>query len=149
MVLFSGTIRENLDPGKCYSDEEIWNVLKDFRLNKSITSLEEEVNDESSLSSGARQLLCCARAFLRDSPLLIMDESTSLLDPKSERLVLEQIFRSNKTIIAIAHRIMNIANFDKVLVVNEGRVVEFDTPENLLRKQHSIFYSLYHKQNYR
>jgi len=115
-----------------------------------VTSLDEEIADDStSLSSGARQLLCCARAFLRHSPVLIMDESTSLLDPKSERLVLDQIFKSQKTIIAIAHRIMNIANFDKVLVVNDGRIAEFDTPDNLLRRPNSIFYSLYHKQGSR
>ena len=118
-------------------------------MNRSFNSLDEEINDETSLSSGARQLLCCARAFLRHSPVLIMDESTSMLDPKSERLVLDQIFRSQKTIIAIAHRILNIANFDKVLVVNEGRVAEFDTPEHLLRNPNSIFYSLYHKQSSR
>src|SRR6218665_1202419 len=99
------------------------------------------------MSSGAKQLLCCARAFLRKSPILIMDESTSLLDPKNERLVLDQIFQSSQTVIAIAHRIMNIANFDKVIVVNDGRVVEFDTPANLLNNSKSIFYSLYHKNH--
>lgn len=78
-----------------------------------------------------------------------MDESTSLLDATSEQLVLQQIFRSQKTIIAIAHRIINIANFDRVIVVDAGRIAEFDTPANLLQNAASIFYSLYNKASSR
>lgn len=72
-----------------------------------------------------------------------------MLDSKSEQLVLDQIFRSQKTIIAIAHRITKLAKFDRVIVVDAGRIAEFDTPANLLKNSHSIFYSLYNKASSR
>lgn len=72
-----------------------------------------------------------------------------MLDSKSEQLVLDQIFRSQKTIIAIAHRITKLTMFDRVIVVNAGRIAEFDTPTNLLKNSHSIFYSLYNKASSR
>lgn len=150
LVLFSGSVRDNLDPDNEYSDEDLWRVLEDFQLSKNVLSLDEEIHDDTSsieqrFSSGQRQMLCCARAFLRKSPILIMDESTSLLDKKNERLVLDQINKSKKTVIAIAHRISNIATFDKVIVVDKGRIAEFDSPEHLLQNENSIFYSLYYK----
>lgn len=142
--------RDNLDPEHEQTDDELWRVLHDFRLAKSVHSLDEEVGEESNnerFSSGERQLLCCARAFLRSTPVLIMDESTSLLDHKSEQLVMDQVFRSQKTVIAIAHRISNISNFDKVAVVNDGVIAEFDTPNKLLQNPQSLFSLLYHKHN--
>lgn len=150
LVLFSGSVRDNLDPDNEYSDEDLWRVLENFQLNKNVLSLDEEIHEdagsiEQRFSSGQRQMLCCARAFLRKSPILIMDESTSSLDKKNERLVLDQINKSTRTIIAIAHRISSIANFDKVLVVDNGRIVEFDSPEHLLQNENSLFYSLYYK----
>lgn len=72
-----------------------------------------------------------------------------MLDSKSEQLVLDQIFRSQKTIIAIAHRITKLTMFDRVIVVNAGRIAEFDTPTNLLKNSNSIFYSLYNKASSR
>lgn len=144
-VIFSGTVRDNLDPCHEYEDDRIWSVLNSFQLNKCITHLDEEISDDQ-FSSGQRQLMCCARAFLRDSKVLIMDESTAALDKKSELIVLKQIFESNKTIIVIAHNIEHIANFDRVLVVDKGRIVEFDRPERLLDNEQTLFYSLYHKQ---
>lgn len=138
--------RDNLDPHEESTDEQIWTVLKDFHLTKQIRDLREEIGDETRYSSGERQLLCCARAFLRRSPVLIMDESCANLDQRTERLVMKQILQSRRTIILIAHNIRNIVNFDRVLVVDKGRVVEFDQPSRLMDNPNSIFYALYHRK---
>lgn len=149
LVIFTGSIRDNLDPDREHSDEELWKILHDFRLDRTITSLDEEFNDEQTVkqrfSSGERQLLCCARAFLVDTPILLMDESTSMLDMKSERLVFDQIFNSSRTILAIAHHVQQIVHFDRIAVVNDGRIIEFDSPNRLLNDSKSMFYTLYHK----
>ncbi|CAG2164179.1 unnamed protein product, partial [Oppiella nova] len=98
VVLFSGTIRENLDPNKEISDDKIRGVLSELNLNSSISSLDEYITEEGlNLSAGQRQMLCIARALLRDSAVLIMDESTSSLDEESEQLILDLIKKTNKT----------------------------------------------------
>ncbi|KPM02317.1 ABC transporter sub-family C-like protein 1 [Sarcoptes scabiei] len=149
LVLFTGTIRDNLDPDYRYGDDKLWRILKEFHLDRTIRSLDEEIfNDSKSemrFSAGERQLFCCARAFLSDSPLLIMDESTSMLDQKSSTIVMQQIHNSKKTILIIAHRISNIIDLDRIAVVDGGHIAEFDTPANLLSNSNSLFSNLYHR----
>ncbi len=136
-----------MDPSHVNSDEEIWSVLNQLNLNKTISSLDDHYSEEGlSLSAGQRQLLCTARAFLRKSSILIMDESTSSLDKETEQLILNIIAKTEKTVISIAHRIINIINCDKVLVLDQGIIAEMGPPQQLLAKKDSIFNSLLHKQ---
>ena len=112
--------------------------MSDKNLNYKI---EENGNN---LSVGERQLICIARAFLKKNKIIVMDEATSSIDFKTENIIQNTIskFMNNCTIITIAHRIKTIINYDKILVMSNGEIVEFDTPKNLLEKK-GLFYLLY------
>ncbi len=141
-VLFSGTIRSNLDVEGEYSDEDIWEVLaliglKDY-VSKSEEKLESEVEENgSNLSVGQRQLICLGRAILVKPKILIMDEATASVDNLADKMIQSSIkshFR-NTTILCIAHRLNTIADFDRVLVLKDGMLEEYDTPISLLDKK--------------
>lgn len=142
--LFLGTIRENIDPLKEYLDGRIIEVLKDVGLEKTITDLSSKVSESgSNFSAGQKQLLCLARAFLKDSKILVLDEATASVDTQTDKLV-HDILRKKakeKTVITIAHRTDTVLESDKILGLENGRVVEFDTPENLLKRD-SLFHRL-------
>lgn len=132
-----------MDPGNKYSDEIIWKLLHDLRLKPVIDDLSDTVSEEgANFSLGQRQLLCLARALLRNSPILIMDEASSALDNETEQLMQTVISNMSKTVISIAHRISNIASFDKIVVLSEGSIVEMGPPKELLKKKNSEFSSL-------
>ena len=136
-----------MDPNDEISDEQIWSVLSKLNLNKTIEWLDESITEEGlSLSAGQRQLLCVARAMLRESSILIMDESTSSLDEESEQILLDLIMKTNKTVISIAHKISNILNYDKIIVVDKGLIAEVGSPKELINKKNSIFNTLLFKQ---
>ncbi|XP_056648204.1 ATP-binding cassette sub-family C member 4-like [Diorhabda sublineata] len=139
-IMFSGTIRSNVDPLNEYTDEEIWRTLCEVKLDGIIFSLEANVADVN-LSTGQRQLICLARAVIRQNKILVLDEATANMDPETERIV-EQIINkhfSACTLLIIAHRLDAILDCDKVLVLERGNVVEFAEPKSLLENKHSMF----------
>ncbi|KAI0819664.1 metal resistance protein YCF1 [Trametes gibbosa] len=148
--LFEGTIRENIDPTGASSDAEIWVALEQTHLKAFVETLQGGLDAAvkeggSSLSSGQRQLLCFARALLRKSKILVLDEATSAVDLDTDRAI-QEIIRgpqfAHVTMLTIAHRVNTILESDRVLVLDAGKVTEFDSPRNLLANKQSAFYSL-------
>ncbi|KAI1006708.1 Metal resistance protein [Podosphaera aphanis] len=149
-ALFEGTIRDNLDPGHVHDDTELWSVLDHARLKAHVSSmdggLEAKVQESgSNLSQGQRQLVSLARALLTPSNILVLDEATAAVDIETDALLqatLRSPMFSKRTIITIAHRINTILDSDRIVVLDSGRVVEFDTPKNLLEKEDGMFWRL-------
>ncbi|KAI0255781.1 P-loop containing nucleoside triphosphate hydrolase protein [Lactifluus subvellereus] len=148
--LFEGTMRENIDPVGEYQDADIWEALEQAHLKEYVDSLPEGLDAPvreggSSLSAGQRQLVCFARALLRKTKILVLDEATSAVDLETDKAV-QEIIRGpqfkNTTILTIAHRLNTIMDSDRILVLDAGRVVELDAPSNLLIKPGSTFRSL-------
>uniref|UniRef100_A0A8D2LBI3 ABC-type glutathione-S-conjugate transporter n=1 Tax=Varanus komodoensis TaxID=61221 RepID=A0A8D2LBI3_VARKO len=141
-VLFSGSLRMNLDPFDQYSDEEVWHALELAHMKSFVHSLPEGLSHPVSeagenLSVGQRQLMCLARALLRKSKILILDEATAAVDMETDHLIQETIRTefSNCTVLTIAHRLHTIMDSNRVLVLQAGKIVEFDSPEILLQQQ--------------
>jgi len=139
-VLFSGTIRSNLDPFSEYDDIDMWNALRNVNLHSTVSSFTKGLDSvvESggeNFSTGQRQLLCLARAMLKKPKILIMDEATANVDMKSDEMIQLCIRKDfiDSTIITIAHRLNTVIDYDKILVLHLGHVVEFDSPENLFK----------------
>ncbi|XP_057704162.1 canalicular multispecific organic anion transporter 1 [Corythoichthys intestinalis] len=147
-VLFSGTLRMNLDPFDRSSDEELWRVLELSHLKDYVAGLQEGLQHEvaeggENLSVGQRQLLCLARALLRKSRILILDEATAAVDLETDNLIQTTIRKefTHCTILTIAHRLHSIMDSSRVMVLDAGRIVEFDSPSNLLEKR-GHFYAM-------
>ncbi|KAH6604283.1 cadmium factor [Trichoderma cornu-damae] len=148
-ALFEGTVRDNLDPGHVHDDSELWSVLDHARLKDHIASmdggLEAKINEGgSNLSQGQRQLVSLARAMLTPSNILVLDEATAAVDIETDAMLqatLRSPLFSNRTIITVAHRLNTILDSDRVVVLDKGEVVEFDTPSELYKKQ-GIFFNL-------
>ncbi|KAJ2157849.1 hypothetical protein GGF46_004212 [Coemansia sp. RSA 552] len=148
-VLFAGTVRENLDPFSQYTDQEIWNALEHAHLAEFIRTkadrLEFEVTQGGeNLSVGQRQLICLARALLKRAKILVLDEATAAIDSKTDAIIQQSIRREFQdcTVLTIAHRINTIMDSDMVLVVDQGKVGEYDTPANLLQNKDGLFAQL-------
>ncbi|KAL0850177.1 hypothetical protein ABMA28_012050 [Loxostege sticticalis] len=134
-VLFSATIRYNLDPFDNYSDDELWRALEQVELKDAIPALDYKVSEGgSNFSMGQRQLVCLARAVLRSNKVLVMDEATANVDPQTDGLIQKTIRQqfTDCTVITIAHRLVTIMDSDRVLVMDKGEAVEFDYPYVLL-----------------
>ncbi|KAH6855473.1 ABC transporter [Chaetomium sp. MPI-CAGE-AT-0009] len=145
--LLKGSVRLNADPMGQASDEDIVAALQCVQVMEAVEKnggLDADV-DELNLSVGQKQLFCLARAMLRPSTILILDEATSSIDAKTEETMQRLIRRkfADHTIIAVAHRIETIMDFDKVAVLDAGRLVEFDNPYSLLEVPGSAFGRLY------
>ncbi|XP_038066901.1 ATP-binding cassette sub-family C member 9-like [Patiria miniata] len=141
-VLFTGTVRKNLDPiAQITSDEELWHALEIAQLKEVVGALEGGLDSEVSeggenFSVGQRQLFCLARAFLRKSRILIMDEATASIDLETDK-ILQSVVASafaDRTVLTIAHRITTILNSDTIVVLDEGRIAEYGTPNGLIEK---------------
>ncbi|KAL3847448.1 hypothetical protein ACJMK2_018354 [Sinanodonta woodiana] len=151
-VLFTGTLRRNLDPFSNHQDIALWNALKEVQLKDAIEELPRGLETEVSegginFSVGQRQLICLARAILRQNKILMIDEATANVDPRTDQLIQKTIrekFR-NCTVLTIAHRLNTIMDSDRVLVLDEGRIVEFDHPHLLLLNPNGIFYKMVHQ----
>ena len=146
--LFSGTVRRNLDPFQQYDDEKMWKVMEEANLRKAIDNiqgLDSTVSEGgSNLSVGQRQLLCLARALLKNNKILVMDEATANVDQETDSIIQRTIKTRfcDCTVITVAHRLNTIIDMDKVLVMDKGRVVEFDEPHQLLQNPHGFFYAM-------
>ncbi|KAH9514953.1 Multidrug resistance-associated protein 1 [Bulinus truncatus] len=153
-VLFFGTLRMNLDPIDEYDDSQIWNALTSAHLKDFVENIPEglayEVGEEGqSLSVGQRQLVCLARALLKKTKILILDEATAAVDMETDTLIQNTIRTefSDCTIITIAHRLNTIMDYDRIMVLDAGLVKELDSPSNLLANPRSIFYSMAKEAN--
>lgn len=148
-VLFSGTLRMNVDPFSVYSDEEIWLALEHAHLKAFVKGTSaglayEVAEGGENLSIGQRQLVCLARALLRKTKVLVLDEATAAIDLETDDLIQTTIRQqfSECTVLTIAHRLNTILDSDRVLVLDKGLVAELDSPQNLLNDKQSIFYGM-------
>lgn len=155
--LFSGTIRDNLILGKFdATEDEIRQALKMACLDDFVDSLEKGLDSDigergTLLSGGQKQRVAIARAFLKNAPIVILDEATSALDNKSEAIVQQAIdnLMKDRTVLVIAHRLSTIQNADKIVVINEGHIVEEGTHQALLAKKgayEALYMAQFHKK---
>ncbi|KAI8901223.1 P-loop containing nucleoside triphosphate hydrolase protein [Globomyces pollinis-pini] len=149
---FKGTIRFNLDPFGKYTDEELWNVLELVKLKQAIESDAKKldaivVENGANWSVGERQLICLARAILRNSKLIVMDEATSSVDLNTDTLIQTMIRERSgsfgeSTILTIAHRLLTVIDYDYILVLDQGSVKEYGKPWELLQNSSGYFYKM-------
>ncbi len=152
--LFAGTIRENILLGRHdATPEQINRAVKSACLEEFVNSLDDGLDTEIGergvlLSGGQKQRIAIARAFIKDAPIVILDEATSALDNKSEAIVQQAIenLMNDRTVFVIAHRLSTVKNADKIVVINNGEIVESGTHKQLLEKENSIYAALYKTQ---
>ncbi|XP_060620764.2 ATP-binding cassette sub-family C member 3 isoform X1 [Anolis sagrei] len=147
-VLFSGTLRMNLDPFNKYSEDEIWQALELSHLKRFVSAQPAMLDYECSeggenLSVGQRQLVCLARALLRKTRILVLDEATAAIDLETDDLIQMTIRTQFEdcTVLTIAHRLNTIMDYTRVLVLDKGAIAEFDTPSRLIESK-GIFYGM-------
>ncbi|CAJ1086990.1 multidrug resistance-associated protein 4 [Xyrichtys novacula] len=148
-VLFTGSMRKNLDPFNYHNDEELWNALQEVQLKSVVEELPGKLEtvlaeSGSNFSVGQRQLVCLARAILRKNRILIIDEATANVDPRTDELIQKTIrdkFR-DCTVLTIAHRLNTIIDSDRILVLDAGRIHAYDEPYTLLQDTEGIFYKM-------
>ncbi|CAF4106552.1 unnamed protein product, partial [Adineta steineri] len=149
-VLFTGTMRDNLDRFGDYSDTEIWHALEQVQLKTLVrdvlpNGLHSLVSESgSNLSVGQKQLVCLARAILKKSKILVIDEATANVDNATDELIQKAIREQFKecTVLTVAHRLRTVIDSDRILVLGNGKVLEFDSPASLLCDVNSQFSSL-------
>ncbi|CAG0897047.1 unnamed protein product [Darwinula stevensoni] len=148
-VLFQGTMRRNLDPFDEHSDEALWKVLEQVQLKQPVSEMKEKLDTKlseggSNFSVGQRQLVCLARALLRQNKILILDEATANVDPETDALIQDTLRRSfsDCTVLTIAHRLDTIIDSDKVLVLDHGEIKELGQPHELLQNENGFFSDL-------
>merc|ERR1712062_422295 len=139
----------NLDPFNQYSDKNVWDALEHAHLKSFVSNLESGLQHEvaeggENLSVGQRQLVCLARALLRKTKILILDEATAAVDLETDDLIQATIRKEFKecTVLTIAHRLNTIMDYDRIMVLGKGVIAEFDSPNSLLENSNSMFYSM-------
>uniref|UniRef100_A0A3B3ZW81 ABC-type glutathione-S-conjugate transporter n=1 Tax=Periophthalmus magnuspinnatus TaxID=409849 RepID=A0A3B3ZW81_9GOBI len=145
-VLFSGSLRMNLDPFDTYSDEEMWSALELAHLKNFVSNLPDKLNYECSeggenLSLGQRQLVCLARALLRKTKILVLDEATAAVDLETDTLIQSTIRTQFEdcTVLTIAHRLNTIMDYTRVIVMDRGHISEMDSPANLIAQRGQFY----------
>ncbi|XP_054470688.1 ATP-binding cassette sub-family C member 4-like [Anoplopoma fimbria] len=148
-VLFTGTMRKNLDPFRLHTDEDLWNALQEVQMKAVVEDLPNKLEtvlteSGSNFSVGQRQLVCLARAILRKNRILIIDEATANVDPRTDGLIQQTIRDKFQecTVLTIAHRLNTIIDCDRILVLDAGRIEEYDEPYVLLQNQEGLFYQM-------
>ena len=166
-TLFESTVRDNVDPLKEFTNKEIFDILEEleffefldiknkiyFNNNpkiyiKQCLNYKIKENGEN-ISLGKKQLLCFARAVLKKSKIIIMDEATATLDQKTQSILLKALekYFQNCTVLSIAHRIESVMNFDRIMVFDQGELREFDKPSQLIKQKNSLFFKLYYEED--
>uniref|UniRef100_H3CLW8 ATP-binding cassette, sub-family C (CFTR/MRP), member 9 n=1 Tax=Tetraodon nigroviridis TaxID=99883 RepID=H3CLW8_TETNG len=147
-ILFSGSIRFNLDPERTCSDERLWEALEIAQLKHMVKALPGGLDAAvmeggENFSVGQRQLFCLARAFVRKSSILIMDEATASIDMATENILQKVVMTAfaDRTVVTIAHRVHTILTADLVIVMKRGNILEYDKPEALLEQEDGVFAS--------
>ncbi|KAJ3326639.1 hypothetical protein HDU76_012757 [Blyttiomyces sp. JEL0837] len=148
-VLFSGTLRSNLDPFDEFEDHQLWEVLARCDLKGVVGGHPDQLEmfvaeGGENWSTGQRQLICLARAMLRDAAVVILDEATASVDLATDDFIQKAIRKDfkNKTVLTIAHRLNTIIDNDKILVLDHGKIAEYDSPAELLKKENGVFLSM-------
>ncbi|XP_059177504.1 multidrug resistance-associated protein 1-like isoform X2 [Physella acuta] len=148
-VLFTGTLRTNLDPFDEFQEKEIWTSLEHCHLKSFVKNLPEGLDYEvgeggTNLSIGQRQLVCLGRALLRKTKILVLDEATAAVDVETDELIQKTIRSEFQgcTVLTIAHRLNTVMDYDRILVLDKGRIAEFDSPAVLLNDVNSLFYKM-------
>ncbi|GAB1862709.1 Sodium leak channel non-selective protein [Camponotus japonicus] len=148
-ILFSGTIRSNLDPFQRHTDCDIWNALEKTQMKDRVSLMPRNLDASvgfggNNLSVGERQLLCLSRALLHSAKVLILDEATASVDPETEAAVQNTLQNEfvDCTVLTIAHRLQTVITCNRILVMSDGKVVEFDAPAVLLSRPDSEFSKL-------
>uniref|UniRef100_A0A8P4KGC8 ABC-type glutathione-S-conjugate transporter n=1 Tax=Dicentrarchus labrax TaxID=13489 RepID=A0A8P4KGC8_DICLA len=145
-VLFSGSLRMNLDPFDTCSDEDLWKALELAHLSSFVLALPQKLNHQcceggENLSLGQRQLLCLARALLRKTRILVLDEATAAVDLKTDQLIQSTIRAQfdDCTVLTIAHRLNTIMDYTRIIVMDHGTIAEMDSPSQLIRLQGKFY----------
>lgn len=149
-VLFSATVRYNLDPFNNYDDDQLWKALEAVDLKNVVPALDFKVSEGgSNFSLGQRQLVCLARAILRGNRILVLDEATANVDPKTDEFIQKTIRTrfADCTVLTVAHRLNTIMDSDRVMVMDAGRLVEFDHPHKLLNNPQGYFTKMVNETN--
>jgi ABC-type multidrug transport system fused ATPase/permease subunit len=146
-VLFAGTLRFNMDPEDEHTDEQIWSVLRETGIDGEVKGLDARIEEKgSNYSTGQRQLLCLARALLRPTKILVIDEATANVDHctdmRIQAVLREHVKRTGCTLITVAHRISTIIDYDRIAVLDAGNLVEFGSPAELLAINGGAFKTL-------
>uniref|UniRef100_A0A669QAT2 Multidrug resistance-associated protein 4 n=1 Tax=Phasianus colchicus TaxID=9054 RepID=A0A669QAT2_PHACC len=148
-VLFTGTMRKNLDPFNEYTDEELWNALEEVQLKEVVEDLPNKMETQlaesgSNFSVGQRQLVCLARAVLKKNRILIIDEATANVDPRTDEFIQKTIREkfAQCTVLTIAHRLNTIIDSDRIMVLDAGRLKEYGEPYILLQEKDGLFYKM-------
>ena len=144
-VLFSGSLRKNLDPLEEYTDDELWSAIKEVKLTSLVENLDGQLDHQlfeggENLSTGERQLICLARTLLKRSKIVILDEPTAHVDPNTEKTIWSTVREKlkNSTVIIIAHRLGTVSNCDGILLLREGKIAAQGTFDELIGSQKGL-----------
>lgn len=149
--LFNDVLRRSLDPADKYTDAELWNILVKVQMKSTVERREGQLycpvtENGANFSVGERQLICFARALLFNKKVIVMDEATSSMDAGTDDLIQKIIRRemTHCTVMTIAHRLSTVIDYDRIIVLDDGKVVEMGSPNMLLNNKLSYFYKLFH-----
>ena len=150
-LLFNDALRRSLDPADKFDDAELWIMLEKVQFKSTVENREGQLDchvteNGANCSVGERQLICFARALLHGKRIIVMDEATSSVDNQTDELIQKIIRREmiNSTVITIAHRLNTVMDYDRIMVLEGGKIVEMDSPQVLVSNECSSFYKLYH-----
>ena len=147
--IFEGTLRDNIDPLKKYSDDKILKILEDFCLFNDLNKKEklnfEILENGKNLSPGQKQLICFARAVIKNNKIIILDEATSSLDYETEKTIQKNVekYFKNCTLIMITHHISMVKNFENIIVIDKGEIIEKGSYDELTKNKKGLKTVLY------